>query len=103
MKAENFVYWLQGFFEITGEPKEGLTLDQIRIIRNHLNMVFIHDIDPKMGDKEHQTKLNDAHLGMHKPMTYQEAFVKFGSCPHEGWELSPMHGWFDPKIGRPRC
>jgi hypothetical protein len=39
MTPENFVYWLQGFFEITGEVKE-LTPEQIKMIKDHLGYVF---------------------------------------------------------------
>lgn len=59
MKAENFCYWLQGFFEIT-DPKI-INSDQIEMIKKHLNLVFAHDIDPKMGDADHQKKLNQIH------------------------------------------
>lgn len=31
------------------------------MIKNHLNLVFEHEIDPAMGDKAHQEKLNAAH------------------------------------------
>lgn len=30
----------------------------------HLNMVFVHEIDPSMGPPAHQAKLNDAHEGL---------------------------------------
>jgi hypothetical protein len=59
MQARDFVFWLQGFFEIT-DPKL-INSDQVEMIRKHLNLVFVHDIDPKMGDKEHQDKLNAIH------------------------------------------
>ncbi len=66
MKSRDFVYWLQGYFEITvdiaGSPSQfGMNAAQLQIIKNHLNMVFIHEIDPSMGDKEEQTKLDAAH------------------------------------------
>ena len=64
MRSTDFVYWLQGFFEISGET----TLDerQVTIIRNHLNMVFVHDIDPKLGDAQHQVELDEAHQGVRR-------------------------------------
>ena len=63
MTAENFVYWLQGFFEIAESNHPALTLSnaQVEIIKRHLNLVFIHDIDPKAGGPEVQEKLNKAH------------------------------------------
>jgi len=69
MKAESFCYWLQGFFEITN-PKD-INIDQLNIIKNHLNLVFFHDIDPKMGDIKHQEKLNDIHNPNVKPESLQ--------------------------------
>ena len=45
MKATEFCYWLQGYFEIAGEIPQ-LTKSQLEIVKNHLNLVFLHDIDP---------------------------------------------------------
>lgn len=45
MQSRDFVYWLQGFFEVS-EAKE-LSQKQVDIIKNHLNLVFVHDIDAK--------------------------------------------------------
>lgn len=59
MTSVNFTYWLQGFFEISGNNK--VTEEQIKVIKNHLNLVFKHEIDPKMGDKKHQEILNKIH------------------------------------------
>ena len=38
MDAQQFCYWLQGYFEISGSDK--LTKEQIQIIRDHLQLVF---------------------------------------------------------------
>ena len=105
MTAENFAYWLQGFFEITGELKNGLTPEQTRMIEKHLNMVFVHDIDPKMGIKEHQNKLNQIHsIGVIiGDSDYEEALKKWGPSPGVGFELSYLHGWYNPELGTPRC
>ena len=61
MKSRDFCYWLQGLFELA-EPS---TLDekQVQTIRNHLNMVFYHEIDPSYGGKEVQDALNNLHSG----------------------------------------
>lgn len=66
MKATEFCYWLQGYFEIYGasaEPGNSLTGDQVEVIQRHLAMVFKHDIDPKAGPPEHQQILSDIHSG----------------------------------------
>jgi hypothetical protein len=47
MTSREFCYWLQGFFEISGATYEDeLTSAQIKTIRDHLNLVFVHEIDP---------------------------------------------------------
>jgi hypothetical protein len=68
MKTENFCYWLQGMFELTGS--EELTKDQVRIIKNHLNLVFEHidldatkHIEDKSVAEKIQSKLNETHSG----------------------------------------
>jgi hypothetical protein len=65
MQSRDFAYWLQGYFEIVGassnrEP-DGLTSGQVEMIKKHLAMVFVHEIDPAMGNKDHQAKLNELH------------------------------------------
>lgn len=58
MTSRDFVYWLQGFAELqdtTPSPK------QWRIIRDHLNLVFKHEIDPSMPDPDGE--LQSAHDG----------------------------------------
>lgn len=65
MQSRDFAYWLQGYFEITSatsnrEP-DGLSVGQVEMIKNHLAMVFKHEIDPSMGDKKHQDGLNAIH------------------------------------------
>ena len=41
MTPEAFTYWLQGFFELRGTD-QGLDVKQVKIIRDHLNTVFIN-------------------------------------------------------------
>lgn len=60
MKAVEFCYWLQGVFEVA-DPKS-LTEEQTDIIKKHLALVFIHDIDPSYP-KDQQEKLNKVHSG----------------------------------------
>ena len=59
MTSRDFCYWLQGVFEVN----DPVALDerQVAVIRAHLNMVFIHEIDSSMGDEKKQTSLNAAH------------------------------------------
>lgn len=61
MQSRDFVHWLQGFFELS----RATTLDvgQTDLVRKHLALVFLHEIDPSAGDAAHQEKLNAAHAG----------------------------------------
>jgi hypothetical protein len=60
MKASEFCYWLQGYFELT-EHQRDLTSKQVDCVRKHLALVFKHEIDPSYGDEDHQNELNDIH------------------------------------------
>ena len=44
MNTIDFCFWLQGYFEVSGAKE--LTPEQVEIIKNHLNLVFKHEIDP---------------------------------------------------------
>ena len=58
MKSRDFCYWLQGLFELQN-PK-ALDEKQTDLIRAHLHMVFIHEIDPSFPQNQ-QEQLNMAH------------------------------------------
>ena len=59
MTSRDFVYWLQGYFEIS-DPKT-IEIKQTEMIKKHLALVFKHEIDPSMGDESHQQILNEIH------------------------------------------
>lgn len=59
MTSRDFAYWLQGFAEIGGGAPP--TAEQWKVIQNHLNLVFVHEIDPSMPDPK--GKLQAAHDG----------------------------------------
>lgn len=68
MTSRDFCFWLQGFFEIDDANKEGiprerlgLTNTQVDMIKKHLALVFVHEIDPSMGDEKHQELLSRIH------------------------------------------
>lgn len=62
MTSRDFCYWLQGYFELTGKDNiREIPQWQIEKIRNHLAMVFKHEIDPSFGDKKHQDELTKIH------------------------------------------
>lgn len=69
MKATEFCYWLQGYFELKSEatkPQSHLTAEQVETIQRHLALVFKHDIDPQAGSAAHQQQLNNIHGGIIK-------------------------------------
>lgn len=65
MTSRDFAFWLQGFLEIN-DPQI-ITKEQTQIIKTHLNLVFKHEIDPSMGDANHQNELNQIHSNNKPP------------------------------------
>lgn len=61
MTSRDFAFWLQGFFEVSNA--ETITKEQTQVIKNHLNLVFKHEIDPSIDYDKHQAELN----AIHKP------------------------------------
>ena len=64
MTARDFVYWLQGVYEL-GNPKS-FDRKQVAQIKAHLALVFEHDIDPATdgGDPEVKAALDKIHDGL---------------------------------------
>lgn len=60
MQTRDFCYWLQGFFEIS--ESTSLTAKEVLIIKNHLNLVFKHDIDKQYAEKD-KPQLQAIHSG----------------------------------------
>jgi hypothetical protein len=59
MTSRDFAFWLQGYFEIS-QPQT-INEREVELIKKHLNLVFKHEIDPSMGDENHQEELNMIH------------------------------------------
>ena len=74
MTSRDFCYWLQGFFEIS--DSETLSPRQLEVIKNHLSMVFVHELDPSMGAKEHRQQLNSIYSGLETLELRQEHLDK---------------------------
>jgi hypothetical protein len=74
MKSVEFCYWLQGFFEIAENGPDPaqmtLTPKQVEIVRRHLNMVFVHEIDPSYPAAQ-QNELNEMHNGNTIPAKFE--------------------------------
>lgn len=61
MTSRDFCYWLQGVFEVASPTT--LNETQVHLVKKHLSLVFLHEIDPSMGDAEHQKVLNAVYSG----------------------------------------
>lgn len=63
MQSRDFCYWLQGYFEMVSADGHDIhpTPGQMKMIQAHLALVFKHEIDPAMGDQDHQDSLNHLH------------------------------------------
>lgn len=61
MTARDFCYWLQGYFEVTGDRYDELSPDRVEVVKKHLALVFAHDLDPQAGGPGEQAKLNHLH------------------------------------------
>ena len=60
MTSRDFAFWLQGLFELA-EP-ETLDEKQTELIKRHLALVFIHEIDPShSNDPRVQALLQEVH------------------------------------------
>ena len=64
MKATEFCYWLQSTFELM--DAKSFDEKQTEIIKRHLAMAFLHDIDKRAPDAE-QKPLNEIHSGQLDP------------------------------------
>jgi len=66
MESKSFIYWLQGFFELS--ETNTLTEKQTQIIKNHLKLVFMYEIDPSYSeDVEVLNNMQDIHDGRVNP------------------------------------
>jgi hypothetical protein len=59
MTSRDFCFWLQGAIELA-DPK-GMTPEQLEIVKRHLALVFVHEIDPSAGGSAEQAKLDAVH------------------------------------------
>jgi hypothetical protein len=69
MTSRDFVYWLQGYAELS---ESAPTTEQWESIKRHLALVFKHEIDPSMGDEKHQAELNESHAAPPRPPFKQQ-------------------------------
>jgi hypothetical protein len=78
MTSQNFAYWLMGFFEVANPSTIGSK--ETELIKKHLALVFKHEIDPEMGDEQHQAELNAIHapnkLGGYLIPTHEDGVMR---------------------------
>jgi hypothetical protein len=60
MDSRRFCLWLSALLPDGGHA---LTAEDTATIRRRLSDVFLHEIDPAMGDEAHQAGLNLIHQG----------------------------------------
>lgn len=66
MTSRDFCFWFQGFLEV-GKPQV-ITAEQVDLIQRHLNLVFVHEIDPSYTpDQKKQEIMNQIHGGFGIP------------------------------------
>ena len=88
MTSRDFCYWLQGLFEL-GAPVQ-LDEKQTALVRQHLALVFVHEIDPSAGGAVEQAKLNAVHAGVSKDET--ESAIKEALAKLPRPQVSHGHG-----------
>lgn len=80
MQSRDFCFWLQGLFELSA-PTE-LNAKQTKLIKQHLSLVFKHEIDPSMPDPTGELQaIHDAAQPIvkphHKPKPPQTGYPPF--------------------------
>lgn len=64
MTSRDFCYWLQGYLELRDvHHPEGMSEAQLSTVKQHLALVFTHEIDPSMGGPKEQAALDKIHTG----------------------------------------
>jgi hypothetical protein len=76
MKSENFIYWLQGFLELS-KDNIGLTPEQVRVIKDHVELVLTKSVPDVNIHTLKVSELADA-IGkqeLPRPWTLQERTI----------------------------
>jgi hypothetical protein len=89
MTSRDFCYWLQGYFEINAVDGDTLSDEQVARIRKHLNLVFVHEIDPSAGPPAHQAELNAIHNGTKTELADAKAAIETLQKQVEALRLRP--------------
>ena len=68
MTSRDFAYWLQGLFEVANP--ESLTKEQTTMVKNHLNLVFKHDIDKQYKEGDGTQEVHDGKTKVQTPIKW---------------------------------
>lgn len=79
MTSRDFAYWLQGFFEITGTDE--LTPEQVKMIKDHLNLVFYHAIENEVEKPEERKMMSCGSAG--RTQGWMEDYSSYSSSSGE--------------------
>lgn len=65
IKSSEFCYWLQGHFELN-DTGSGLTPKQTAVVKRHLSLVFVHELDDAAdgGDPAKKEAMQAIHDGV---------------------------------------
>ena len=63
MTPESFVYWLQGYFELS--ENNNLSEHQVEVIKKHLNLVLTNVTSSKLGYQLLDTKFTGSSAGLY--------------------------------------
>jgi len=62
MTSKDFIHWFKGFLDL--ENPTVINQEQVKIIQNHLKLVFYHEIDPSYtSDLNKQKEMQNIHDG----------------------------------------
>ena len=100
MTSRDFAYWLQGFFEITGTNK--IDEGQAEMIKNHLNLVFKHEIDPSLNGSKSKEEIQDLQ-DIHDGKVDWKKMLEDGKTPKKDQDdvVDYLNGLFKPSHTKP--
>lgn len=63
MNSRDFVYWLQGYFELAGGSSCNLNKEQVDAIKEHLKLVFVKETSEVVINNTHNSVISQEELG----------------------------------------
>jgi hypothetical protein len=104
MNTQDFCYWLQGFFELSGE--DNLTPQQVKVIKEHLQLAFKKETTETVKKESIDEFLDRMRKGIYSPgvikpndlkVTCDAKTVKMGTYPQPNeWYVDPSQNIQNP-------